>query len=161
MGNETSESFNSQKLPLQERSANSTSLPFVTQIQELMYTLTRKKADLREAKLQHSNLAGKCQQQDARINDMEITMEHSVEREELMRENNERISEEIAKSKDQIRQMTLQIKDLKEKVVMKGEQIIQSRKEKIKNEDRSSELEWKIKQKEKENQNIDVELQKL
>ena len=102
---ETSESFHTNKLPLQERPSNSNSPPFVTQIQELMYALTRKKADLREAKLQNSNLDGKNQQQDTRIKDIKITMEHSVEKEELIRENNERLAEEIAKSKDQIRQM--------------------------------------------------------
>ena len=128
MVNETSESFNSQRLPLQERSSNPHSVPFVTQIQQLMYSLTRKKADLREAKLKQNNLSGKSQQQDARIKDIKITMEHSVEKEEIIRENNERTMEEIAKSKEQIRQMTQEIKDLKEKICGKGERIIEMRK---------------------------------
>lgn len=43
----------------------------------------------------------------------------------------------------------------------KGEQIIQTRKEKIKAEDKSSDLEWKISQKQKENESLDMELQNL
>ena len=68
-----------------------------------MYALTRKKADLRETKLQKSNLSGRSQQQDARIKDIKITMEHAAEKEELARENNERLCEEIAKVKETLR----------------------------------------------------------
>lgn len=46
-------------------------------------------------------------------------------------------------------------------MAVKGEQIIQTRKEKIKAEDKSSDLEWKISQKQKENESLDMELQNL
>lgn len=44
---------------------------------------------------------------------------------------------------------------------MKGEQIIQTKKDKIKGEEKSSDLEWKISQKQKENETLDMELQNL
>lgn len=75
----TCESFSS-RLPLQEQSSNTLSRPFIVQIQELMFEITRKKAELREAKLQRDNILGKSQQQDARIKDIKILMDHSIDK---------------------------------------------------------------------------------
>ena len=46
LANDTCESFNGKQV-LQERTFNSHTQPFVTQIQDLMYVLTRKKSELR------------------------------------------------------------------------------------------------------------------
>ena len=57
--------------------------------------------------------------------------------------------------------MTFQIKGLKEKVVEKGEKIIETKKEKILKQEEASDLEWRLKEKQKENQTIDLELQNI
>lgn len=56
-----------------------------------MYALTRKKSEMRETKLQQNNLLGKSEQQEARIRDIKIAMDHAVDKEEIVRQNNQRI----------------------------------------------------------------------
>lgn len=88
-----------------------------------MYALTRKRSELRETKLQNGNILGKSEQQEARIRDIKITMDHAVAKEELARENQKKYVEEIWRCKDSIRQLAIQIRNTKEKIANKGQEL--------------------------------------
>lgn len=92
LNNETAESFN-QRIPFGERTPQN--LPYLSHIQELTSILVSKKSELKEAKLRQGNLWEKNENQDVRISKIRISLDHEIEREQLVRAKTDNIHAEI------------------------------------------------------------------